>query len=278
MEQAGLRQSAAGRRIAMSWSLARKVSVALVAILLFTQAIAVFLGSARFADVLSSLERSRTSFVAFTIKQKIEDRLNLGFALWQLRQVQDILELEKAREDQVLGIAVFDANGEVLFDTDRGSLGTRVPAPWLAPLADAGREPGRAFALREDDVQVVGMPLVNTLGKVEGAVALRTSAAALDQEMGRLWRGLAPDFLTVIAGFALFGVVASYLLLHRVVRRLVAMRDILVKVVAEGGEAVPAGDSDMFEQRFAAFCSKSREAIEQMDEASAEVERADRLG
>lgn len=262
----------------MSWSLARKVSVALTAILLFTLAIAVFLGSARFEDVLSSLVRSRTNFVAFTIKQKVEDRLNLGFALWQLRQVQDILELEKAREDQILGIAVFDASGEVLFDTDRGSLGTRVPASWLEPLAAAGREPNQDFTLREDDVQVVGMPLVNTLGKVEGAVAVRTSAAALDREMTRLWRGLAPDFLTALAGFALFGVVASYLLLRRVGRRLGAMQNILVKVVTEGGEAVPSGDSDMFERRFAAFCGKNREAIERMDEASAEVERADRLG
>lgn len=262
----------------MSWSLARKVSVALVAILLFTMATAAYLGSARFEDVLSSLVRSRTSFVAFTIKQKVEDRLNLGFALRQLRQVQDIIELEKVREDQILGIAVFDANGEVLFDTDRGSQGTRVPAPWLEPLAGAGREPGRTFALREDDVVVVGMPLVNTLGKVEGAVALRISALALDQEMGRLWRRLAPDFLGVLAGFTVFGVAASYLLLRWVGRRLGAMQDILAKVVAEGGEAVPGGDSDTFERRFAVFCGKSREAIEQMDEASAEVERADRLG
>lgn len=263
----------------MSWSLARKVSVALFAILLATMLTTAVFGYYKFEDVLSSLVRSRYSFVVFTIKQKVEDSMNLGFSLRQLRQVQQIIELEKARDEQIQGIDVYDFNGEVLFDTDRGALGTRVPARWVEPLAQpfvtAG--PSQQFSLIDEESVVVGLPLVNTLGKVEGAVVLRYPEAYLERELGNLLSRLALEFLVVLGGFAVVGVAASYVLLGVVGRRLGSMETTLGQVLAVGGEAVPTHDADEFEQRFAEFCDKSREAVEQIAEASAEVERLDRL-
>jgi hypothetical protein len=263
----------------MSWSLARKVSMALFAILLATMLTTAVFGYYKFEDVLSSLVRSRYSFVVFTIKQKVEDSLNLGFALRQLRQVQDIIELEKARDDQIHGIDVYDFNGEVLFDTDRGALGTRVPARWIETLTVPSVTAGASqpFSLIDEDSVVVGLPLVNNLGKVEGAVVLRYPEAYLERELGNLLSRLAVEFLMVLGGFALVGILAAYVLLRVVGRRLGAMETTLSKVLDVGGEAVPNPDADEFELRFAEFCDKSREAVEQIAEASAEVERLDRL-
>ncbi|MBC7951880.1 MAG: hypothetical protein H7Z12_08715 [Rhodospirillaceae bacterium] len=260
-------------------SLARKVSMALFAILFATMLTTAGFGYYKFEDVLSSLVRSRYSFVVFTIKQKVEDSLNLGFALRQLRQVQEIIELEKARDDQIQGIDVYDANGEVLFDTDRGALGTRVPARWLETLnaPSAGSGASQQFSLIDDDAVVVGLPLVNTLGKVEGAVVLRYPEAYLERELGNLLSRLAAEFLMVLGAFALVGILAAYVLLRVVGRRLGAMETTLAKVLEVGGEAVPNPDADEFELHFAEFCDKSREAVEQISDASAEVERLDRL-
>lgn len=276
MEWTRRRGVAAGVGLAMSWSLARKVSTALFAILLATMLTTAVFGYYKFEDVLSSLVRSRYSFVVFTIKQKVEDSLNLGFSLRQLRQVQEILELEKVRDDQVQGIDVYDFNGEVLFDTDRGALGSRVPARWLEPLT-APSVTGQPFSLIDEDSAVVGLPLVNSLGKVEGAVVLRYPQAYLEHELGNLLSRLAVEFLVVLAGFALIGILASYVLLSVVGRRLGAMETTLGKVLAVGGEAVPNSNADEFELRFAEFCVKGREAIEQIEDATAEVERLDRL-
>jgi len=258
----------------MSWSLARKVSTALVAILIATMLSTAAFGYYKFEDVLSSLVRSRYSFVVFTIKQRVEDSMNLGFSLRQLRQVQEIIEIEKARDDQVQGVDVYSANGEVLFATDRGAMGSRVPERWLEPLAGSG---GTPFSLRDEDAVLVGLPLVNSLGKVEGAVVLRYPEAYLERELGKLLAGLAAEFAMVLAAFAAIGVLAAYALLGVVGRRLGAMETTLAKVMEVGGRAEPAADADDFERRFAEFCDKSREAVEAIDDASAEVERLDRL-
>ncbi|MGE5477470.1 MAG: hypothetical protein ACM3Q1_12495 [Bacteroidales bacterium] len=258
----------------MSWTLSRKVSAALVGILLSTMVLTGLFGYSKFGDVLSGLVSSRYSFVVFTIKQKIEDRLALGLPLRQLRQVQDLMELEKARDSQILGIQIYDLNREVLFDTERGAIGSRVPADWLEPLAAQVSQP---FNLRDDDNALVGLPLISTLGKVEGAVVLRYPAAYLEHELGRLLSRLAAEFAAVLIGFALIAVAAAAVLLGGVRRRLRAMEDTLDKTLTLGGEAVPAEDGEEFSARFAEFCGKAREAVEQMGDASQEVERLDRL-
>jgi hypothetical protein len=259
----------------MSWSLARKVSAALVALLLCTGLLTAVFGYFKFEDVLSSLVRSRYSFVVFTIKKNVEDRLNLGFALRQLRQVQETIELEKVRDDQVLGIEIYDARGEVLFNTDRGGIGTTVPAKWLDPLTVTSTQP---FSLMDEDVQLVGLPLVNSLGKVEGAVILRFPAAFLERELGQLLSQLAEELLAAMAAFAVIAAIASYVLLGAVGRRLGAMEATLAKVMADGGYAEPdPRDEDGFETRFAEFVSKTREAVDHMSDSTQEVERLDRL-
>ena len=120
------------------WSLARKVSLALVSILLCTLLLTGFFAYYKFESVYSSLVQSRYSFVVFTIKKRVEDSLNLGLPLHQIRQVQDILEREKLRDPQILSIEAYDSQGEVLFDTDRGAVGSMVPPPpWSTPCAAA---------------------------------------------------------------------------------------------------------------------------------------------
>ncbi|CAA7612711.1 hypothetical protein [Magnetospirillum sp. UT-4] len=259
----------------MSWSLARKVSAALVAILVCTMALTAYFGYAKFAEQMSAQVQSRFSFVVFTIKRKVEDGLSLGFALRQLRQTQDTIELEKARDDRVLGIEIYDASGEVLFNTDRGGVGSAVPEAWIEVLKGA---PGKAFSLTDEEAGVVGMPLVNTLGKVEGAVVLRYPAAYLEQGLGEMLGRLAFELVLVVSGFAMVAAVAAYVLLGAVTRRLGAMEATLAKVMAEGGEAVPdPGGGDDFEVRFAEFVARSREAVEHIRDSTDEVERMDRL-
>lgn len=260
----------------MSWSLARKVSAALVAILLFSMLTTALFGYYKYEDVMSSLVRSRYSFVIFTIKTKVEDSLNLGFALRQLRQVQETIELEKVRDEQVMGIEVYDSRGEVLFNTDRGGIGTTVPEKWLEGLSGP---PNHPFSLLDDDAKIVGLPLVNNLGKVEGAVVLRYPTAYLERELGQLLGRLAIELIAVMAAFVVIATIAATLLLGTVRRKLGAMQASLDRALAEdaASAAVAVGTSDDFESRFADFAAKTREAADHIRESTAEVERLDRL-
>lgn len=262
----------------MAWSLSRKVSVALLGILMSTMLMTGLFGYYKFADVMSSMVNSRYSFVIFTIKQKIEDRLALGLPLRSLRQVQELVEVEKTRDGQILGIQIFDTNREVLFDTDRGTIGSRVPPSWLEPLAAQGAaQGGQPFALNDDDIAMVGLPLVNTLGKTEGAVVLRYPAAYLEHQLGPLLRRLGAEFVLVLGGFGLLAVIAASLLLGDVRARLGAMTVALDHTLRRNQPPTPVPGAPELESRFTEFCAKAHEAVEQIGEASDEVGRLDRL-
>ena len=258
----------------MSWSLARKVSAALIAILVCTMMVTALFGFFKFQDVMSELVRSRYSFVAFTIKQKVEDSLNLGFALRQLRQVQETIELEKARDEQVQGIEIYDAKGEILFNSDRGRIGASVPENWLLPLTLTNLQP---FAFLDEDSNVVGLPLVNSLGKVEGAVVLLYPTGYVERELGpMLWR-LAGEIAGLVVVFSLLTVIVASIALGAVRRRLLAMEHALL--LAPGAEA-PLDDVatvNEFDGHFGEFVAKTREAVEHIKASTDEVERLDRL-
>ena len=258
----------------MSWSLARKVSAALIAILASTMMVTALFGFFKFEDVVSSLVRSRYSFVAFTIKKKVEDSLNLGFALRQLRQVQDTIELEKARDEQIQGIEIYDARGEILFNSDRGRVGASVPDSWLEPLSAAASQP---FALRDEDSHAVGLPLVNNLGKVEGAVVLLYPSGYVERELGgMLWR-LAGEVSGLVGGFALLTVVVAGIALGPVRRRLTSMERAVTQALNDGEPAEFDGAAAEFNGQFGEFVAKTREAIEHIKVSTDEVERLDRL-
>lgn len=260
----------------MVWTLSRKVSAALAAILLSTMVLIAIFGYHKFHDLMSEQVRSRYSFVVFTIKKSVEDRLSLGLALRQLRQMQDIIEREKVGDANILGIEIYDERGEILFNTDRGAIGASVPPEWLSVLGGVATQP---FSLVDEDNLVVGLPLVNTLGKVEGAVILRYPSAYLEAELGDLLGSLAMRWLVVLGVFAVIAVFGALAMFRSVGTKLAAMETALGKVLAEGGEVVPdPASGDPFEKRYAEFAAKSREAIDHIRDATAEVERLDRLG
>lgn len=254
----------------MSWSLTRKVSAALLAVLVSTMLITAFFGYYKFENVLSSLVQSRYSYIVFTIKKKVEDSLNLGFALRQLRQVQDAIDREKIGDDRIVSIEVFDAKGETLFNTDRGMIGSTVPRHWTSEL---GTEP---FSHRDEDALIVGLPLVNSLGKIEGGVALRYPAAYVGSGQGQLLLDVGLTGLMALVIFAVIAVVAANILFHSVFDELGIMEDRMAHVLYEGGAPPRDIEGDGF-NTFPGFVAKTREAMDHLRDAAEEVEHLDRL-
>ncbi len=256
------------------WSLARKVSLALLSILLFTLVVTAFFAYYKFESVYSAQVQSRYSFVVFTIKKKVEDSLNLGFALRQLRQVQEIIEREKSRDSQILAVEVYDYRGEVLFDTDRGAIGTKVSES-LAEAIRSGMQ--QSFSVVDEDNLIVGLPLVNNLGKVEGGVVLRYPIAYVEKGVSGLLTQLLKSIAIALVGASVVAVVGLYALFGGVGRKLGSMEKTMGEVLAVGGQAIPESGGDSFEARFAEFVAKTRETIDHVKDATDEVGRLDRL-
>ncbi|CUW41457.1 conserved protein of unknown function (Methyl-accepting chemotaxis protein) [Magnetospirillum sp. XM-1] len=256
------------------WSLARKVSLALVSILFSTLLVTAFFAYYKFESVYSAQVQSRYSFVVFTIKKRVEDSLNLGFALRQLRQVQEIIEREKSRDAQILAVEVYDYRGEVLFDTDRGAIGTRVSEP-LAEAIRSGMQ--QSFSVVDEDNLIVGLPLVNNLGKVEGGVVLRYPIAYVEKGVSGLLSQLLKSIAIALLAASAVAVIGLYALFGGVGRKLGSMEKAMGDVLSVGGLAVPDAGGDSFEERFAEFVGKTRETIDHVKDATDEVGRLDRL-
>jgi hypothetical protein len=256
------------------WSLARKVSLALLSILLFTMVVTAFFAYYKFESVYSSQVQSRYSFVVFTIKKRVEDNLNLGFALRQLRQVQEVIEREKSRDSQILAVEVYDYRGEVLFDTDRGAIGTRV-SDSLAEAIRSGMP--QSFSVEDEDNLIVGLPLVNNLGKVEGGVVLRYPTAYVEKGVSGLLTQLLKSIVIALVAASAVAVFGLYLLFGGVGRKLGSMERAMGEVLSVGGVAIPDKGGDSFEERFAEFVAKTRETIDHVKDATDEVGRLDRL-
>lgn len=256
------------------WSLLRKTTLALVSILLCTLLVAGFFAYYKFESVYSSLVQSRYSFVVFTIKKRVEDSLNLGLALRQLRQVQDILEREKTRDPQVIAVEVYDSRGEVLFDTDRGAIGSHVSANLIEAIKGGSAQ---AFGATDEDNLIVGLPLVNNLGKVEGGIALRYPAVYVNHGITDLLIHLMKSVAQELAIFSVVALAGLALLFGRVGRKLTTMEQTLHSVMLNGGSAIPNAREDAFEERFAQFVAKSKETVDHIRDATEEVGRLDRL-
>ncbi len=254
----------------MAWPLARKVSAALLGILVGTVATTGFFTYSRLQSVLSSLVQSRYGVQVYAIKRNVEDRLALGFPLKQLRPVQDAIDRQKVGDRRIRGIEVFDSRGTILFDTERGAVGSSVPPAWVRSVATAGNQ---LFADRDEDGNVVGVPLIDSLGTVEGGVVLRYPGAYLRAALGPMLGGLARQAGVVLAVFAVVAVAGAQILFRQVRHRLAAMEETL-----EGGGAPGEGEAGGgLEADFAAFARKVRETSADLKDTSADVERLDRL-
>ena len=258
----------------MAGSLSRKVSVALLAILVGTAAITGLSAYSKLRSVLGDLVQSRYGVQAKSIKRNVEDRLALGFPLKSLRPIQDVIERGKVDDKSIHGVEVFDDKGIVLFDTDISSVGTQVPAPWVRAAQNGGSHP---FLFSDEDDRIIGLPLVGNLGQVEGGIVLRYPGIYLERSMGPIIARLLEQSVRVLAVFGVLAVGGSFLLFRSFGRRLKTMETTLSKVMAEGGVAVPGDSGDSFEASFASFAAKSREAVDDMHETWQDVERLDRL-
>ncbi len=258
----------------MAWPLARKVSAALLGILAGTVATTGFFTYSKLQSVLSALAESRYGVVVYAVKHNAEDQLALGFPLRQLRPVQDVIDRMKVNDSRIRGIEVFDASGAILFDTDRGAIGASVPPAWVRAAAAAGNHP---FAITDEEGRIVGLPLVDSLGTVDGGVVLRYPGVHLDDMLGASLGGLARQAGLVLAVFAALGVAGSYRLFGGVRQRLETMDSVLGTVLAEGADPLPEDEPASFETDFAGFAVKAHETIHDLEDAMQDVERLDRL-
>jgi hypothetical protein len=261
----------------MFWTLANKVSAALLAILVCMMAAICAFAYWKLEDAVSGMVRSRYGVVVESLKSSIEDRSALGIPLYQQRAIQDQLERYKEEDSRIVDIEVFNSEGDILFNSDRGSIGARVPVSWMGILSDPNWNGGEAA---DEDSRMVGTAIMGPFGQPSGAVVLRYPASYLDARLGPLIDRLAALALVLVGMFGLLALVGAHILLAPIRSGLGRMEaELNALVLSSSQDSVPMPDSQdrSFDGGFARFAWACRDVGAHLNLALEELERLDRL-
>ncbi len=159
-------------------SFASRLGGVLAGMLLLGCALAAGLNHLKFERMLMEQQAKVLEILAADLGNTVENSLALGVRLAGVPGAQALLERSRAAETLIGGLAIADAGGVVLFDTDRQNLGTTLPRAVFDPHGAA-----TPWRFRDPAGYGIGAPIVNAFGQLEGAVVLRYGRAAVDEKL-----------------------------------------------------------------------------------------------
>lgn len=154
----------------------------------FAVAMACMLLGFKHRAALDGLQRDRLERVAGEIEQVVARSLAVGMAFPEIPTLPDVLDSEKRTETLVTALDVIDAEGRVLYSTQRERVRGDVGPAWRAAIA---RSKDRGWQASDGSDAAVGVPIRNAFGLVVGHVVVRYGLAALEKSNREFSRHLA---------------------------------------------------------------------------------------
>ena len=188
-----------------------KIGGALLAVLVLAMLVTATLSYLVYERTLSGLLVSRFDLIASELRGEIEASVDLGLPLGELDNVEQLMAKRKATDEQIVGITIFDARGQIVFDSDRTARGGRVAADWLQAV---GAVPQGQMA-RAVERYSVATPLVNSFGKLTGGVIIRYSDAYLKAKLQAMLERLGEILLLAFAVSAFVATTGVLILTER---------------------------------------------------------------
>lgn len=157
--------------------------LAALAVVVATAAVIAIVGHYRYQRDLEGHLR----YMLGNIAAEVETRLAFGLSLRSLRDIQVWLERTKALDPNIVSVEIHDRGDVTRFSTDRGTVGTPIPADWQSTIR---HDEEQAWSIDGEDTLIVGVPILNPFGRRTGGVVMTFSTietdATLDSSMIRL--------------------------------------------------------------------------------------------
>ncbi len=194
----------------------------LVAVLvcLFAVGMAGFLNFFKYRSNAERLIKERLVVTGTSVENSIQSSLALGLQFGDLGTLPGTLERERATDDLILSIEVFDTDGRPLYSTDRLRATRSVPAPWLTAARHAD---GADWFVKSGTESAAGIAIQNSFGLVLGYLALRYSEEQVSESTNAVARELAISALGVFAAAATLASLALLTVMHRLERDFAAV-------------------------------------------------------
>lgn len=155
----------------------------------------------KYRSTMHRIVTERVNATGRSLENSIYASLRLGLQFAEIGTLPSTLQRERATDDVITGIDIFDAEGAILYTTDPGRAPARVSQEWLSAAKKVG--PEDTWFVDGTVESATGLSLDNDFGLRIGFIALRYSNERVQQSMYAAARQIA------IASFAVFIVAAS---------------------------------------------------------------------
>lgn len=139
-------------------------------------------GFGAFESAYERLQLSRFKFLATETKVSIEYLLSVGLPLQPSTTLTEVIDTVRAESSDVDSVAILDATGQVIYSTDTGEIGERLPGLLTNAILEQRLGTPQAWTTGENSVAVL---LVNGFDQVLGAILIRYETVDLVAVMER---------------------------------------------------------------------------------------------
>ena len=238
-----------------------KLNLAFLCAFAVAMALTVMLNQAKFGDILRGLDDSRVSVVTLDTSRRLRQAVDLGLPLKDIAESQAIVDTLVEEYPELQSVTIFDADGRLLVHGGQALAGRTTAAPdaWTAGNRQAE---GDVWRLDTPESFVVGAPVVNNFGKLEGGVAVRYGKARYERTVGELTDELLETAVILFVAAGLLAVLGT----AAVLRRLIASARRLAAAVEGLLDTAPApAETDLAE--FEAYSATVRETAAALESA-----------
>jgi TRAP-type C4-dicarboxylate transport system permease small subunit len=246
----------------------RFILVAL-AVSFFAVGMAAFLNYFKYKSTISNIVKSRVLVVGRNIENSVQASLAIGMQFAELQQLPQLMQREKSSDRLVRGIDVFDTSGQVIYSTDRGRVGQKVPTPWIG---SAERSKTTEWSSDESDEYVAGISLKNAFDLTVGYLALRYSRDEVERAASTAGREILLAALASFIGIAIVAPLALIVVIRRFERDLRTLEAAATHLEDRGAQPVTTGSA--FDTAIGHLRASLREANKALDDLRAKLDSA----
>ena len=174
----------------------------------------------KYRSTAEGIVTERLLVIGHTVENSIQQSLSLGLQFSSLDALPATMERERANDDLILSIEVFDTEGHPLYSTDRLRAAREMPASWLASARRAGLAD---WFVRDGSDSAAGVSIENNFGLTVGYLAVRHDSDRIRQAQAAVAWELAWVAMGVFAVAATLASLALIAVMNRLARQVRAI-------------------------------------------------------
>ena len=220
-----------------------------------TMALMILLNQQKFGDILRGLDDSRVSVVTLDTSGRLRQAVDLGLPLKDIAESRSIAEALVTDYPELQSVSIFDARGSLLVHGGNALAGggSEAPSAWVVNNREAE---GEVWRLEDPESFVVGAPVVNNFGKLEGGVAVRYSKARYDSIVAGLTTELMEAAFVIFLASRLLAILGTGAALWKLTKTARYLRQSVENLLKPDSDETPV-DTELVE--FVGYSATVRE-------------------